>query len=461
VVASDPDNPDLSQLPSDVFGSIEVVNGRVVAGDGPNRTEIANHVSGILSWPSLDRPGTLEASGEWRGEKLRIAVRSAEPLVLLAGGLAQLRASLVSDLLTMSFDGKVRRDDLTLQGPAKLSSPSLGAALSWLDGTDAASIAESPVSASAQLFGQISNLKFDMLEMTYGENSAIGVIDLSLAGDSPSLSGTLAFETVDLVAAFSAFSPAEGQAIAWPSWWNWSNVDLRLSAESAVAGPVEITDVAASANIRDGLSVFDISDGAALGGRIQAALRTDRRIEDGKTEVRFLATDIDGAALGKATGLTQVIPASKGTISMTLRGGGTEPLAMMEHASGTLSASFGNGSFPEFDLQSFLELIGRGGFFTLADIARKPLAIASLNLRASASDGVARIDMAEVKTANQRIVLSGLAQIASQGLALAGTVAPVEPGEETSAAQPLARFFVGGSWSAPFISSSAPSVPFE
>jgi len=460
VVAANPDNPDLSQLPSDVFGSIEVLDGRIVAGDGPDRTEFAAHLSGALSWPALDRPGTLEASGEWRGEKLRIGVRSDEPLLLLAGGLAQISASLTSRPLSLSFNGKARGGDLTVQGPAKLSSPSLGSALSWLDGGEAAGLAEVPVSASAQLFGQLSDLKLDMLEMTFGENSAIGVIDLSLAGAAPSLSGTLAFETVDLLAAFSAFSPGEGRGIGWPSWWNWSDVDLRLSAESAIAGPVEISDVAASANIRDGLSVFDVSDGAAFGGRVQAGLRIDRRIENGKTEIRFLAEDIDGAALGKATGLAQVIPSSHGTISLTLKGAGTQPMAIVEHANGTLQASFGKGTFPEFDLQSFIGLVGRGGFFTLADVSRKPLAIEAATLRASASDGVVRIDTAEVKTANRRVVLSGLAQIAGQGLALAGTVVPAALGAGT-AAQADARFFVGGSWSAPFISSSAPNVPFE
>ncbi|MDP1092430.1 hypothetical protein Q6316_29750, partial [Klebsiella pneumoniae] len=62
------------------------------------------------------------------------------------------------------------------------------------------------------------------------------------------------------------------------------NLDLRLSAAHATAGPIQLTDMAGTAQVKNGLAVFDISDAGAFGGNIQASLRFDLRPEGTQVE---------------------------------------------------------------------------------------------------------------------------------------------------------------------------------
>jgi AsmA protein len=89
---------------------------------------------------------------------------------------------------------------------------------------------------------------------------------------------------------------------------------------------------------------------------------------------------------------------------------------------------------------------------------------------------VATLDKAEVKSGNQIISLAGLVPFIDRGLALSGTIYPapkpapaskdaakpaVDPAQPAAPAadtRPTAAFFVGGSWSAPFISPIYPSM---
>src|SRR5690606_12840586 len=102
-----------------------------------------------------------------------------------------------------------------------------------------------------------------------------------------------------------------------------ANLDLRLSVVKATAGPVTLANVAATAQVKPGRAVFDISDSAVFGGNVQTGVRIDRKFEGNQVELRFLATDIDGGQFAKAAGLTPLFPQAKGTLSLMLKGSGT------------------------------------------------------------------------------------------------------------------------------------------
>ncbi|OWK21955.1 hypothetical protein AJ88_13350 [Mesorhizobium amorphae CCBAU 01583] len=112
--------------------------------------------------------------------------------------------------------------------------------------------------------------------MALDNNPGMGVLDFSFGESLPVISGTLAFDTLDLRSFLSAFTPLAPTGEAGPGEINTSfadkiNLDLRLSAAHATAGPVQLADVAATAQVKNGLAVFDISDASAFGGNIQAA----------------------------------------------------------------------------------------------------------------------------------------------------------------------------------------------
>jgi AsmA protein len=239
------------------------------------------------------------------------------------------------------------------------------------------------------------------------------------------------------------------------------NLDLRLSAAHATAGSIQLTDVAATAQVKNGLAVFDISDAAAFGGNVQSSLRFDRKPEGTQIEMRLLASDINGAQFGQAAGMKRLIPTGTGSVSIILKGPGKAWNAAMDSADGSISANFGQGTLTGLNLPAFLKRCQEGGFFPLDDVADGALPIDGAELKASISNGVARIDKAEARSAKTRIWVSGIVPYAGGGLALSGAVAAADakatantqqPGDDQQDAGNQTSFFVGGTWTTPFIS---------
>jgi AsmA protein len=123
---------------------------------------------------------------------------------------------------------------------------------------------------------------------------------------------------------------------------------------------------------------------------------------------------------------------------------------------GTLSAEFGPGRLSNFDLASFLDRSRKGGFFAMGDHAAGSTASDGLVFDATISRGVAKIRKAEALVERRRLWLSGLASYPDKGLALTGGIASLPEDGSPDTVIPDATFFVGGSWSAPFISPIAP-----
>ncbi|RVB30443.1 AsmA family protein, partial [Mesorhizobium sp. M7A.F.Ca.CA.001.07.2.1] len=242
------------------------------------------------------------------------------------------------------------------------------------------------------------------------------------------------------------------------------NLDLRLSAAHATAGPIQLADVAATAQVKDGLSVFDISDASAFGGNIQTSLRFDRKPEGSQVEIRLLASDIDGGAFGTAAGMTRLVPVGTGTVSVILKGPGRTWDSIFDNADGSVSATFGPGALSKLNLPAFLKHTEQGGFFALDDVSDGTLPIDGAEIKATISKGVARIDKAEANSAKYKIWLSGIASYAGRGLALSGGV--IQPDQAATQANGQqgpnqSSFFVGGTWSTPFISPISRGVSGE
>lgn len=465
VIGANPANPDTGRLPNDPFGTVEFRDGRVITAADGKEAEILTSLNGHVDWATLNGGGTLSASGIWNGESVSVDIASAKPLLLLAGGTAPLTVSMKSTPATFSFDGTVNvSENSYIDGLAKFSAPSLRRALDWSGTTTASGAAIGALSVSSKVSGGMGRVKLDSTEISLDKNPGMGALDFSFSEPVPVVAGTLAFETLDLGAFLAAFTP-----IAMPGspaqqeqsgMGNTArvNLDLRLSAASASAGAVQMTDVAATAQVKDSLSVFDISDATAFGGTIQASLRFDRKPEGTQAEIKLLASDIDGAAFGAAAGMQRLVPTAKGTVSVILKGPGRTWDGILENADGSVSANFGSGSLGGLNLPAFLKRSQEGGFFPLNEVADGSVPIDGAELKATISKGVARLDKAEANSPQQKIWLSGIVPYAGRGLALFGGIVPRDqppPPADAATGQPAARqasFFVGGTWNTPFIS---------
>ncbi|TJW80135.1 MAG: AsmA family protein, partial [Mesorhizobium sp.] len=192
-------------------------------------------------------------------------------------------------------------------------------------------------------------------------------------------------------------------------------------------------------------------------------LRFDRKPEGTQVEMRLLASDIDGGAFGTAAGMTRLVPIGTGTVSVILKGPGRTWDSIFENADGSVSAKFGQGALSRFNLPAFLKHNEQGGFFALDDVSDGTLPIDGAELKASISNGVAKIDKAEANSAKYKIWLSGIASYAGRGLALSGGIIQADqPATQTNSQGPnQSSFFVGGTWSTPFISPISRGVSGE
>lgn len=466
-VAANPAEPDLSTLPSDQFGTVEFVDGRVVAVSDKGEDELLSDLTGKASLPALNKAGKFNATGVWRGEQVALELSSPRPLVFFAGGTAPVVASVKSAPVEASFDGTASLSgDKHVEGQAKLSAPSLRRMLEWsqpgvLPGSPIGSI-----SLASKVTGDLSRLKIENAQVTLDGNPGMGILDLSLAGPVPSISGTVAFDTLDLMTFASSFAPMVANGSSAPqidtSFADRINLDLRLSATKATAGSIALAEVAATAQVKGGLAAFDISDAEAFGGNVQAGIRFDRKVSGTQAEMRLLASDIDGGAFGAAAGMSHIVPIGRGTVSVILKGPGLSWNALLENANGSVAATFGVGAIAGLDLQAFLKRTSQGGFFSLDEVSGGTVPVDGVELKATISNGVAKIDKAEARTATNRIWLTGIVPYVGRGLALSGAIEARDPATATTPAVRPTAFFVGGSWSAPFVSplvAPAPSKP--
>lgn len=456
-VAKDANNPDLSGVDAETFGTVEFTDGQIVnavQNEGPLVTGLA----GAIEWSALNRGGKLSANGVWRGEEFSLEASSGAPLLLFAGGAAPVSINVKAAPVSGSFDGIANLSSNSFfNGQATLSSPSLRRMLEWSREDLPPGASSGSVELSGKITGSRARLKLDDAQIALDGNPATGVLELSLADAVPGIAGTLAFDQLDLRAFLSAFTPFMPGSDSIPSAIDVAfaekyNLDLRLSANRATAGTLTFADVAATAQVKGDLTAFDLSDATIFGGSVQAGVRYDRKGDSGSLDVRLLASDIDAqAAVTGLAGSTRVTPSGKTNLSLMLKGPGRDWQSFLDTAGGSFSMTFGPGTVSGFDIASFLDNVKKGGFFALRDVAAGSVSIDRGEVRATLADGTARIETAKAKLDQRGVTLTGVVPYVGGGLALSGAVVS----EAAVANDPNATdasFFVGGSWNAPFVS---------
>src|SRR5690606_15276705 len=303
----------------------------------------------------------------------------------------------------------------------------------------------------SRVMGGAERLRFEEAEIVLGGKPARGALDLLLTGKPPMVAGPLAFDTLDLRAFLSAFTPLEPSAGSGPGiidadFASRLNLDLRRSAAQATVGTIALGDLAATARVDAELAAFDISEASAFGGIVQAGLRFDRKGEGTQVEMRLLASDIDGAAFGAAAGMTRLAQAGRGTVSVILKGNGSDWDALLAQANGSFSASFGKGALHGIDIDGLLGRAKDGAPFVMEGTPGAASAVEALEVKANIAGGVATIEKAEVRTPLHRIAIAGVAQFASGELDLSGKAeAPAQTASQAAEPASATTFRIDGS----------------
>lgn len=445
------------------IGSFRVIDGQTVLGPTHPESDNFTSINAEFSWPALGSSARFSADVIWRGEAVDLTVSSSNPLLAFARKPAPILLELTSVPVRLNFNGSASLyDGLFFDGTSQFRSPSLNRAVGWYGIELAALSAINEISLTAKVTGGMKRIKLEDANITSATGSANGFLDIIDEDANTSISGTLAFDQLDIMAFLSAFGGvptnidrSEGEIDL--SFFDRLKLDLRLSAAEADAGPFMLSDAAATVQLKEKLAAFDLSGANTLGGTVQASLQLDRKQNYKGGELRLLATNVSGLELAEATDFGTLIPNGPISFSAILKGPGSNWNTLLRNSNGSISISFGQGQIAGFNLDDFIAKIAETGFFPLQDVSGGSTRIEQANVDLKMVDGIAQIEGASLDAGDHKLEFTGLVAPFSNSIALSGNVRGIGGDEES---EPVA-FFLGGAPASPFVTAMNPPASAE
>jgi AsmA protein len=438
--------------PETVIGDVTITRGtlRIEASHGRELT--LENITGTIDWPRLSAPARMKLRTDVRGERLELDVGSPEPLMLLGGLGTELTASVKSNLFSGSFSGRADLATYTfLSGDLQLSIPDVKRVVDWAGLPVHTADRLNNVSLSAQLVTLEKVLRFDRLAISANGTRGNGVMDLTLAraDKPPRVSGTLAFDTLDLRALVLAIaydrqkSGPGGMALRTPLE-RQLGFDVRFSAGQAQFGAFSMTNAAVSVVSNGQKAEVEVLDSDLLGGSLTGKVRLDLAAGP-RTTIHLAGRDLDFAPIAKDMLLHG--PVLLGPVSVDLDATLSRPLAEASAAdlAGSLHLQAANGRIPELDLDAMRRLAAGSSYFTLQQAGDADTDFDTLDVRADFAQGSADIRAARLETRITSLSLTGVVPYLTRSLSLAATL------EDKAGALAPVNLFVGGAWPDPVI----------
>jgi hypothetical protein len=219
-------------------GAVTIEDGSLeLADQASGRTLVANGLSADIAWPSLSKALKATALLDAGGLAVKLDFSSPQPLLLFGGKDASVSATLDAAAFTASFDGVANlTDGLLRSGALTLGAKDIAALKAWsgirLAGLD--NLRQAQLSADLERVGE--ELRLDGLKFDVNDTHGTGILSLSRPADGkPRVSGTLAFDRLNITRLLSAFSldlpSADEESEATerpPRLLQWLDFDLTL-----------------------------------------------------------------------------------------------------------------------------------------------------------------------------------------------------------------------------------------
>ncbi|MCJ7997441.1 AsmA family protein [Rhizobium cremeum] len=440
-------------------GSITVENGSVRLTDAASGRDYAlEGIAADISWPRLSGTLEAEASLTFAGRQFKLDFSSPQPLLLFGGKTAAMAFSLDGAAFSSAFEGVagMGRADLG-SGDLNLNLKDVPALLDWAGVKIAGLDKLKAASLRARLSRVENELRFDGLEFVLDDIRGSGILGLSRPKNGkPLLSGTLAFDRLniaDLLSSFSLDLPNEQprDEARQPRLTQWLDFDLTLSASQAALPPFDLGDVAASILLTGKTARFDIADAAFEGGDITASYAGAEGDFSGGGSLTLAVRNADFGAVIDRMQIKGPLPRGRGSVDLALKT--EDPLwaTDLSEISGKLSFTTENGVLQAIDSQKFRELAATKAYYQLSAAGGEAgLPYNRLEFVASFGGGSAEIDKARLIGPNETLILSGIVPYEDKALAVSGDLFASDPARRSEL--PRMRFFVGGSWPDPVIS---------
>jgi AsmA protein len=426
-------------------GNVTVVNGRIEIKDTASGDTLrAAAINGIIRWPRLSSAMDAQVTARINGRSLQLSLSSPQPLALLAGRSAPLEGGLASDVLSGRFDGTANIAEYGfVSGDLGLSVPDMASLLDWAGVELAALSPLKQLSLSAQVLTTGETVRFDQMELSLNGSAGRGLVDLLLSDGMPRLTGTLAFERLDLAGLLGVVSSSPQDGGSGASSTLPLDLDLRISGEEAAAGPLMLSDMAISIMTTSKEARLDILDGSLGGGRITGQLIGDNGSFASGSQARLFIRDADLGELSARLGLARPFPLARGSIETSFSSPGPLGAFALDRVDGNLKVTTGPGTIPDAEPTVILQRVSDQRYSPLFNPNGEDFGYERLELEASLSGGVAQLEHATIESPATRVTMMGIIDYRDGGLALSMDIGAPSEGPATES------IFVGGTWTDP------------
>lgn len=429
------------------LGRMAIRDGIISYTDGrTGRKEELSKVVASFDWTRTSQMAAGDGSFIWRGEPVEFNGSVDAPLDLLAGGSSSLRFGFSATPLRLSFAGSaLQLDGTQLEGDIKLTTPSVRRVVEWLGspmGTGAI-LGAGAIDGRINWIGPSVSIADATFELD--GNAAEGALSVAVGEDAFGVSGTLAFDSLDLSPYVEAAHAGLTSAGAWqlvPAQLPLDAVgavDLRLSTSQLIAGNAEIGRTGATVTLKNGELVINVGEAeleeGTADGRLALVMDGDALTAAGQVRVQDVLVAEMLGQLADIDALTGV-----GTATVDAKARGVTWGDVFETLAGTARVAIDNGVLKGIDLAALPEAVRAPGEFAFTGSTAFVAAGATLAF----GDGVVATDDLHADGDDYSLRLTGRAGLLDPTIEARGTLTLVDP--ENGGAASDVPFRIGGTW---------------
>jgi AsmA protein len=438
---------------------IRFVNGTVHFKNGDAyRAEPFADVDAALAWSGSGFTAT--GSFRWRGQPVTLSMAVNDLAVLERGERSGFRLRMETDAAKIGFDGGIAyRNGLQADGTVAAEANSLRTMISHLstkppitrDGFG-------PFKLKAQAAIAANSVALSGLTVELDGNRAEGGLTIKQAGTGTVVQATLASESADFTPYSGGFAMTGADGSDWSrepielAGLEAFDLDVRFSAARVAVRKTELSRVAATATLRNGALTVAVGDARFHGGVLRGRAMLARNSE-GEPHVKIdgSVTNFDLApGLSALTNIERL--EGKGSLTLALEGSGPHMHAITRGLAGGATLAAAGGALTGINVEQVLRRLERNPLSGVAEFSGGRTAFDRLNAKLRVIDGTARVEEAQVESAQVRVKLSGEASVVYRDFDLRGTAMLVPSGSATNSVQPFELgFLVRGPWDRPYL----------
>lgn len=408
LVEQNPQNPDASHLLAQPFGRILVENGTLVyPSDTLGNTKEIIGISATINWPDSTRAASLRTNARWNGALTDVTFNVEQALLLMGGGTSPIRFSINSNRGGITYTGNANfAQTFMLDGHVASRSPGWNKSMTWLglDKTFGAQMT-APFVWESKLTATPDRLELNDIAFTLGNDSARGALETTFQNGLAATSGSIAFQSLNIEQLTPAFiSLANGDPDL--SFFDRFGLDIRLSAPQATFRTIELSNLAASAQLRNGRLIFDIGNAQIFSGAAQINVQLSRTDGAIGLESRLSLSNIDvdqfEIALARQTSLS-----TTANMTLTLNAFFKNWAELPALAKGEATLTLNSGRINSFDMDKFLNRLESGETVPLELTEGSFFAFDRVDAKGKIGNGLLQLDKAVIRFPKHLIELTG------------------------------------------------------